>query len=148
MKHENFRRVQARCKKNKDEHIRFEERFAARVYEFAERLPLIKSAADRMAYEGYLKPLPGFKGPLLVISIGPEYGKVDQDGTWNAILINRHSRVDKEEEPKMEAKSDAMTNTGTNHTNEASTEKEKSPYAVKKIVGHENIPTGIYITVR
>lgn len=92
-----------------------------------------------MAYEGHWKILLRHTGPYRAIIAGPEYVKIDQDGTQNTVSINRLTSVAKEKRPKMETTSDSRTNNHPNPANETLKVDKKNLYAVKEIVGHENI---------
>lgn len=54
---ENIKKKPARYRKNYDKNIPFEPPFPAGYYVLVERPPLMTSAPDRMAYEGYSKLL-------------------------------------------------------------------------------------------
>lgn len=95
-----------------------------------------------MAYEVYSRLQPRRTGPYRVISAGPEYAKFDQDGTRNNLSIKQLTRVAEEERTKMEITSDSRTKTDTNLVQKASIEEEKSSYAMKKLFGHKDQPTG------
>lgn len=106
------------------------------------------SATDRTVVERASKLLPCRTGPYQAISVEPQYFKIDQDGIRNTVLINRLARMAEEGRPNMEATPDLGANTGTNHAQEWSIDKERNFYAMGKSVGHENRPTGIHYTVR
>lgn len=75
--------------------------------------PLLASAVDRMAYEGYSKILPRRTRPYRLIRIGPEYTKIGQDGFRETVSINRLTRVAREARRSQDATPDLRVNTNT-----------------------------------
>lgn len=146
MESKNPKKAQVRQKKNYNKHIRLEPRFAADYYTFLERSPLIASPEDQAAYERHSKLLLGRRWPYLVISSGSECEKIAQDGIRNNISINRLTKVAKE--AGLEWKLHPLKNKNRYQPRDCGTErKQKSFYAVERIVEHENRSTKTYYTV-
>lgn len=106
MENMNFKKAQKQYEKNYDNHGRFEPRFAAGDHVFIKRPTPIAHTADRMAHGGYSKLLPHHRGPYWIITVGPEYAKIDQDGALDTVSIYRSIRAAEEERPKMKHTSD------------------------------------------
>lgn len=101
-----------------------------------------------MAFERYPELLSRSTGPYRAISAEPEYAKIDQDGMWCTVAINRLTRVAKEGGSNLKITYDSRATTDPKPVKETSIEKEKNYYSVEAIVGHENRPTGTYYAVQ
>lgn len=77
------KKVQARYKKDYGRQVLFEQPFAAGDNVLLERPPVMASATEHIAYERYYRHLHRSTTPYPVISAGPEYKKLDQDGIRN-----------------------------------------------------------------
>lgn len=70
--------------------------------------------------------------------IGPEYAKIDQDGVWNALKVNRMTRVAKDERPKAKLISDKSKDVkATPASSTSAGDKDRNSYAVMKVVRHK-----------
>lgn len=136
------KKSEARYRKEYDKHARLEQRFAPGDYEFVESLTLLESDMSSMAYKRYSKLLPCRTEPHRVLSVGPEYDKINQDGTRNTVSTNRLICLSKERNVNLDTKSRPRANADLDSAREASTEVEKKSYAAEKVVGYENRHTG------
>lgn len=101
-----------------------------------------------IAYEGYSKLLSRQTGTYRVISVDPEYTKIDHNGIQNTVSINRLVKVAKEARSNVDSTSDSRANAEIDPAKEASTEDKKNFYAAAKVVGHENRSKGTHYIVR
>lgn len=76
-----------RYKKDHDMRVQLEPHFSVADYVFLENPPLIASAADGMAYEGYLELLSCHIGPYHANRSGHEEAKINQRDIQNTIPI-------------------------------------------------------------
>lgn len=132
------RKGQALYKKDYDEQVRFEPRFAAVDYVFVECPLLIASATDHMAFWGYWKLLPRRMWPYQVICVWPQYAKIDQDVIQNTVSTNRLGRVDRKRRLNEDSTSDSRTAAGIKSAKKSPTKEEKNYYTAEKVVGHED----------
>lgn len=142
----NTKEAQSRYKKDYDKHGGSESRSAAGGYVFVERLPLKTSAADCTACEGYSSSPPRCKEPYQVISVGPGYSKIDQDGICNTISMRRLTRVTMKAMPKSEVVFHSRTKTDTILVPKMLIKTGKNSYAVDSAVRGKNRATRDYST--
>lgn len=95
------------------------------------------SAAEQIAYEGYLRLLPRRTELYQVIIIGLKYTKIAWDGIRNNVSINRVPMVAREEEFKLETKSDQRAKNNTSPASKALLEAERSSYTAEKMLEHK-----------
>lgn len=98
----------------------------------------MSSAADRATNEGCSKLLNRRLELYRIICIVSAYARIHQDVVRNTVLINRLTRVAKEQSPETEPMPNPRADSDTNHAREESTKNEKNSYAVGNIPGHEN----------
>lgn len=89
MANENFKKSQAWGKKDNDRHVRYKLQIAAGDHFFIEHPPLLESAADRMAYRWYSRLAARHTEPHRIISVGPEYDRIDKKGIESTVSRNR-----------------------------------------------------------
>lgn len=89
----NPRRSQETYNADRHKRVRFEPSFEQGHSVFIEIPPLSTSPAERPAAERYTKLLPRRLGPNCIISVGPEYVKIMQDGIESTVSNNRIPRV-------------------------------------------------------
>lgn len=84
----------------------------------------------------------------LVFSVTPKYAKIDQHGIWNILSINRLAKVAKEERSNVNVTSKLRTNVNISPAKKVLAKGQNNSYAVAKVFGHYNRPTGTYYNVR
>lgn len=114
MAEENSKTAQARYEKDYNQHVRFESHFTAADYGCVESLPMVTSAANRLACGWYSELLPRRTRLYPIISIGLKYVKIEQNSIQNTVSISRVARMAKEERTKMGIVSVSKTNNDTN----------------------------------
>lgn len=111
---------------------------------FLERPPLAKTAAERLASENYSVVLQRRLEPYRIISIGPEFLKIDQAEITTKVSIKRVTRTTTKAEPATTtlAQQRQIVQAKNNVSLNPEDKQRASEYVVDRIIRHIDTPEG------